>query len=569
MQRTRLTFRNAKRLEEIIMVLVRFGFSDWVGRLRLHRIAARLDFWRRGKITPVPAGSPTGEALRWQRFRQALEELGPTFIKFGQIMANRADLLPPGLVAELEKLQDQVPPFSFEQVAVVIEGEFGQPLAQVFPVFKPDPVASASIAQVHEATLADGKRVAVKVQRPGIEPLIQRDLEVLALLAGLVVRYVPDLRHFDPPGLVEEFRRQILRELDFNMELQNMERFAAMLRDKPSLHVPSTHPKQSSRRVLCMEYIDGTKLAAVLADGAKRFDKPELARNLADLMLEQVFHHGFFHADPHPGNVMVLPDNVVCFLDFGMMGRIRSDEQKTLTDLLAAMVDNDYRHVTSNLLKLFGHSGHEIRGLDNEIADILDTYFDRPLGDIDFGEVFQRMVGVIQQHSLTVPSKFLLMAKALVIAEGVGGQLSPEFSFMNLFGPFARRMAFRRLRPDRLARNAWQQGEDWLDLTQAFPGEILELLQILRRGESTVNFRLRGVEPLRQTIESIGTRLVFGLVLAAILVSSSLVIRAESGPQLFGMSLIGVIGFGIAGIMSFGFLLVIVRHLFHKGGKED
>lgn len=571
MANARLTFRNAKRLEEIIMVLVRFGFSDWVSHLHLGRIATRLAFWRR-RPRPAPSAAvigSAGDSLRWQRLRQALEELGPTFVKFGQIMANRADMLPPALVAELEKLQDQVPPFPMEQVQDLVETEFGRPLAELFPVFEPLPVASASIAQVHKAWLPDGREVAVKVQRPDIQPLIQRDLEVLALLARLVERYVADLRHFDPPGMVEEFRRQILRELDFTQELQNMDRFATMLRGKDSLHVPATHPDSSSRRVLCMEFIHGTKLAAVLSDASGRFDKPELARRLADLMLEQVFHHGFFHADPHPGNVMVLPNNVVCFLDFGMMGRIRPDEQKTLVDMLASMVDRDYHHVTTNLLKLFGHAQHEIRGLESEIADILDIYFDRPLGEIDFGEVFQRMVGVIQQHSLTVPSKFLLMAKALVIAEGVGSQLSPEFSFMNLFGPFARRMALRRLRPDRLARDAWQQGEDWLDLTHALPGELLELLQNLRKGDASVNFRLRGYEPLRQTIESIGTRLVFGLVLAAILISSALVVRAEVGPVMFGMSAIGLAGFGIAGLMSFGFLLGIIRHIFVKGPKGD
>jgi ubiquinone biosynthesis protein len=573
MPRPRLTFRNAKRLEEIIMVLVRFGFSDWVSRLHLGRLARRLAFWRWGRGEPAPGSvrqdSRTPDSLRWQRFRLALEELGPTFIKFGQIMANRADLMPAGLIVELEKLQDQVPPFGPEQVTVLVEAELGAPLASLFSSFNTTPVASASIAQVHEARLHDGRRVALKVQRPDIQPVIERDLEVLGLLARLVVRYVPDLRHFNPPGLVEEFRRQIMRELDFAQELSHMDSFARLFRGTKTIHVPSTYPKFSTRRVLCMEFIQGTKLSAVLSGGNSGFDRSEIARRLADLMLEQVFWHGFFHADPHPGNVMILEGEVICFLDFGMMGRINLDEQKMMVDLLASLVERDYRHVTGNLLRLFGHSVHEDRALETEIGDILDRYFELPLGELDFGEVFQRLVIVVQNHALNVPSKYLLMAKALVIAEGVGSQLSPEFSFMNLFGPFARRLALRRLRPDQFARTIWQKGEDYAELLREFPGEGLELLQAMRRGEFTVNFRLRGAEPLRQTIESVGTRLVFGLVLAAILISSSLIIRAGIAPFLYGVPLVGLIGFGIAAAMSFGFLLIIIRHMFHKTPRGE
>ncbi len=573
MPRTRLTFNNARRLEEIIMVLLRFGFSDWVSRLHLRRLGGKLLFWRQkpsGDAAVNRGNRLTSDAaLRWRRFRLALEELGPTFIKFGQIMANRSDFLPLALISELEKLQDQVPPFAADQVIPLIERELGRPVAEMFPEFNPIAVASASIAQVHEARLQNGQHLAIKVQRPDIEPLIQRDLEVLALLAGLVVRYVPDLRHFNPPGLVDEFRRQILRELDFSLELHNMNRFASMLQDQASLHVPTTYPEFSSSRVLCMEFIEGTKLSLVFADHDQRFDKPLLARRFADLMLEQVFNHGFFHADPHPGNILVLPDNVLCFLDFGMMGRIRPDEQDILVEMLTSMVEHDYRHVTTSLLRLFGHSQHEAHHLENEIADLLDQNLEQALGTIDFGEVFQRLVGIIQQHSLTVPSKYLLMAKAMVIAEGVGMKLSPEFSFMSVFGPFARRMAFKRLRPERLVRAGLERAGDYAALVQEFPGEALEIMQAVRRGDLYINFRLRGIEPLQATIESIGTRLVFGLVLAAILISSSLIIRAGVAPYIYGMSIIGLIGFGIAGIMSLGFLLVIVRHLFKKSSRGD
>lgn len=484
-------------------------------------------------------------------------------------MSNRADLLPPELIVELEKLQDQVPPFAGSLAESIIEEELGEPIATIFPVFNPVPVASASIAQVHEAYLRDGMRVAVKIQRPNIEPMILRDLEILAMIASLADRHIAELRNFDPRGMVSEFHKQILKELDFTQEFHNMERFGQMFRGNNAIHVPKAWKNLTTRKVLTMEYVQGTKLSQIIDGSNDHFDRPLIAGRLAELMLDQVFHYGFFHADPHPGNVMILADNVACFLDFGMMGRIFPDEQKLLIDLLVAMTASDYRQITVNLLRLVGHNTHDIPDLEIEIADLLDLYFDRPMGEIDFGEVFQRLVLLVQSHQLKVPSKLLLMAKALVISEGIGSKLSPDFSFMNLFAPFARKMAMRKLRPDRLARTLFDKGTVYADIVQEFPIEAMELLRGVQRGDLTINFRIRGIEPLRKTIDNVGTQMVFGITLAAILISSSLIIRAEIPPLVNGIPVIGLIGFGIAGIMSFGFLLSIISRVFQKTRKGE
>lgn len=562
------------------MVFLKFGFQEWLKRIRFGKVLAGLKLRPR----PRPDGCPDPDSIpvhpsvfdqarleersSWERLRMALEVLGPTFVKFGQIMSNRSDVLPPGLIVELTKLQDQVPPFPSEQALAMVRTELGDGTERLFSEFNPVPVASASIAQVHEGWLADGCRVAIKIQRPNIEPVILRDLEILAYLARLVERHVPELRHFDPEGMVAEFRRQMLRELDFTLEKANMERFAQCFRGDKRIHVPRSMPHLCSRRVLTMEYVQGIKLGSILEHRLPvQVDRQALADNLAALMLDQVFTHGFFHADPHPGNVMVLPGNKACFLDFGMMGRIHPEEQKNLIDLLSAMPTRNYRHITQSLLHLVGQSSHDVPDLELEIADLLDVYFDRPLGEIDFGELFQRLVLLVQGHNLKIPSKFLLLAKTMVISEGIGSQLSPEFSLLAYFEPFAAKMAMRQLEPERLAKLLLGKAEAYTELVQEFPLETREVLRLLKNGELSINFRLRGVEPLKESVEHTGTRLVFGLVLAAILISSSLMIRANVPPLVYGIPIIGLIGFGIAGIMSFGFLISIIKGLWHKPGK--
>ncbi len=590
------SFSHIRRLEEISVNLIRFGFGEWMDRIRFGRIIRRLSSQASRRAQSRASshgkqddpGSPDLEqgsaqfdwrcvddqqTLRkkshWQRIRMLLEALGPTFVKFGQILSNRADLIEPGLIEELSKLQDQVTPFSADLVETIIRDELLKDPKELFSSFSPQPVASASIAQVHEAWLLDGRRVAVKVQRPDIQTMIMRDLEILELLARLVERYVPEYRHFDPSGLIAEFRKQILRELDFTLELHNMERFSLLFRGNQNIYVPGAFKPLCSHKILTMEFVQGVKLSAILDGTVNGFDREAIAKNLAELMLEQVFFHGFFHADPHPGNVIMLGGGRACFIDFGMMGRIHPDEQRILVELLVAMAGGNYKHITTSLLRLVGHTSHDIPSLEVEIADLLDLYFDRPMGEIDFGEVFQRLVLLIQGHELKVPSKFLLMAKALVIAEGVGSQLSPSFSLMTLFEPFAARMSLRQLRPDRLWKTISTQAESYLELLRDFPIESMELLKAARRGDFTINFRIKGIEPLRQSLENIGTRLIFGIVLAAILISSSLIIRAEVPPIVNGVPVIGLIGFGIAGLMSFGFLITILARLWRKPKKGD
>jgi len=579
----RLGFQHIKRLEEISLILLRFGFKEWLVRLHLGKNlkSLKVPFLKPKKIsipeTDCKESEPETKAKNglntWQRLRCALENLGPTFIKFGQILSNRADILPQALIAELSKLQDQVPAFAPEDAKRILEQELGQGLTKLFLSFNETAVASASIAQVHEAYLHNGRRVAVKIQRPGIEPIIAQDLDIMAFLARLVERHLPEYRQLDPSGMVAEFSKQIRKELDFKLELQNMERFGELFQGSKLLYAPKPWPKFSTGRVITMEFIQGQKLSSLLdasrPQDFKQVNREILAKRLAEAMLEQVFIHGFFHADPHPGNILVLPGDLPCFLDFGMMGRIQKSEQQILAKLLEGLLKQNSHQVTVRLLELANYNPSDVPNLEYEIAEFLELYFDRPMKNLNVAEVFQDLLKIVQNHKIAIPSKYLLLGKALLISEGLGSQLSPDFSLYEYFKIFAAKLALKRLNPEEMLKEGLRYADTYKELIQDFPLDSMQILKLIRQGRLSINFRIKDLEPLARSLEHTGTQLVFGLVLASILISSSLIIRSNVPPLINGVPVIGLIGFGIAGLMSFGFLLAILVRLWRKPKKGD
>lgn len=549
------TFRHPLRLQEFVRVLVKYGLSDWIKGLKLDRIfpfVRTMPGW-----TPE---KPPSEERRWALIRMAFEELGPTFIKLGQIASNRSDVLPMSLIKELTLLQDDVQPFSFHEVRRIVKEEFDQNLDEVFAEFDQKPHASASIAQVHRARLRDGTAVAVKIQRPGIRDLITTDTEIIMYLAGLVQRYFPRSRLFNPVALVEEFKKTIMRELDFSVELQNLERFKELYGTMEKLYVPTPYKSHSTKRILTMEYIRGAHVAEVEQDESGKFDGKAVARTGANIILEQIFAHGFFHADPHPGNILVLDNNVVCFLDFGIMGRIRPQQREFLVQLVLGTVNRDPARVTDALLGLTKQTKRDIdvESLEEDIYDLIESYVDVALGEIDLTRFFTDMIGVIVRHGLKIPSNLMLVTKTLVAIEGIGADLSPDFDLMEVFEPFARRLVLRRFRPRNLVHEGYELAQDYGDFLKSFPVDAKESLQLLKTGKLRIGFRVGGLEPLRRTLDAISYRLVFGLVLASLLVSSSLVIQANVPPLWNEVSVIGLVGFAIAGVIAFGFFVSLI-----------
>jgi len=545
--------------------MVKYGFSEWVRMLRLDKAVPgiRALLARRGR-TKTPRG-----ASRWEIVRLALEELGPTFIKLGQLLSNRTDILPNELIRELSRLQDEVAPIPQQLVLASVREEIGRPIEQVFSQFTEQPTASASIAQVHRATLVSGEHVAVKLQRPGIETMIETDLDIVAYLARLAERYIPASRYLGPVSMVKEFRKHLRRELDFARERQNMERFASMFGRRNDLKVPATYARDSNRHLLIMEYVDGTKVSSVLNDPDARhkvaFDRRIIAERSADLMLEQILIHGFFHADPHPGNIMILPTNTICFLDFGLMGRLHEEERDQLAAAISGMVRRDGAKVTDAVLRLTrSNRAAAYEELVEEIQDLVDDYLDRALRDVNIAELFSDLISLVVSHGLTVPTSLMMVAKALLTIEGVGMHIYPEFTLQPALEEAAKKVVLNRIKPENLARQLSTVGIDYLELLRDMPADVSGITRQLRTGSLTIGFRLRGIEPLRHTLDQIGYRFVFGLVLAAVMISSALIIHAKLPPLWNDIPVIGLAGFGIAGILGLGFLFTIAAKVFRR-----
>lgn len=544
--------------------MVKYGLSEWVRMLRLDKAVPgiRSLLVRRG---PKP---PKG-ASRWEIIRMAMEELGPTFIKIGQLLSNRTDILPNEFIRELSRLQDEVQPIPSKLITIALREELGRPTGEIFRWFEETPTASASIAQVHRAELTGGESVAVKIQRPGIESMIETDLDIVAYLARLAERYVPSSRYLGPTGMVKEFRKHIRRELDFERERQNMDRFSSMFGRRDGLKVPATYPKHSTKRLLIMEYVDGTKVSSVLAnpEGPHKvtFDPATIAERGAHLTLEQILIHGFFHADPHPGNLMILPGSTICYLDFGLMGRLHEEERDHLATAISGMVRRDGAKVTDAVLRLTRASRTaEYEELVDEIQDLVDDYLDRALKDVNIAELFSDMITLVVSHGITVPTSLMMVAKALLTIEGVGMHLYPEFTLQPALEEASRKVVMHRLRPENLAREASTFGLEYLELLRDAPSDVSGIMRMLRTGQLTIGFRLRGLEPVRGTLDNIGYRLVFGLVLAALMISSALIIHAKLPPLWNDIPVIGLAGFGIAGILSLGFLFSLVAKVFRR-----
>lgn len=550
------TYRHLNRYHRIVRVLFKYGFNDLIDRLHIDQyLESGLQMINRKPREQISRLS------RPERLRLVFEELGPTFIKLGQLLSTRPDLIPADFLGELAKLQDDIPPFSPEEVRAILKEELGRYPEDLFHYFDIEPLAAASIGQVHRARLDNGAEVVVKVQRPGIENVIAVDLEILAHIAELMERHLEEVQGHQPMAIVHEFARSLSREIDFSIELANIQRFARQFEHNPTIHVPLVYPELSSDRVLVMEYVIGIKSSRIEVLREQGYNLALIAERGANLVMEQIFLYGFFHSDPHPGNVFVLPDNVICFIDFGQMGRLSLKDREDFTDLVLDLVAGNEQKIVDGVLKVTVQLGEVDReNLARDLGSLMDLYLYRPLGELEAAKILQNLLDLVSRHKLSFKPSLYQMMKALSTVEGLGLMLDPKLELIRLAKPFMRKIRLGRLQPDRIVEDLAVTGTAYLHLLRDLPGELRTILAQLRSGRMRLEFEHRGLKSLDMTLDRVSNRIAFAIVLAALIVGSSLIILSDIPPHWQNIPVIGLIGFLVAGIMGFWLLLSIIRH---------
>ncbi|MDH3346965.1 MAG: AarF/UbiB family protein [Desulfobulbaceae bacterium] len=550
------TYNHLNRYHQILRVLFKYGFNDLVERLHLDQyLESGLKMINRKPREQLEKHS------RPERLRMALEELGPTFIKLGQLLSTRSDFIELEYLKELAKLQDAVPPFPFAEAQRIIREETGKELTELFSYFDETPLAAASIGQVHRARLHDGTELVIKVQRPDIEKIIAVDLEILAHIASLMEQYLEELKGHRPTAIVNEFARSISREIDFTREIANINRFARQFQNNPTIYIPKAFSTYSTERVLFLEYIDGIKASKIIDLKRQKYDLPLIAERGSNLVMEQIFIHGFFHADPHPGNIFILPDNVICFIDFGQMGRLSRKDREDFTDLVLDLVGGDEQRVTDGVLNLTLHYGEIDRnGLSLDLGDLMDRYLYLPLGEMHVGKILQDLLFIVSKHQIYFKPNMYLMIKALSTVEGVGQVLDPGLELIRVAEPFMRRIKTGRLSPRRLLEEVGDTGGNYLGLFRTLPEDIRTILSLLRGGKMKIAFRHSGLEGFENSLDRISNRIAFAIVLASQIIGSSLIVLSGIPPKWHDIPVVGLGGFLLAIIMGFWLLLSIIRH---------
>ena len=523
--------RSIRRYRTILGILIKYGFGHVVEQLNINYY---LELGRR-IVTLGTAPKEIERLTQPERLRLALEELGPTFIKLGQVLSTRPDLIPREYADEFRKLQDRVPSLPFAAINGQLERELGVPAATHFAHLDPQPLAAASIAQVHRGQLLDGTEVVVKVRRPGVDGLVETDLDILMGLAYLIENHIPSGDIYDPTGIVKEFRRIIRREMDFSREGHTIDRFAANFADDATVHVPKVHWEQTGASILTMEYIDGIKVSDFDRLQERGGDLKVIARNGADCLLKQVLVHGFFHGDPHPGNIFILDDNVICMLDYGMVGRLDDDLKYQLAELLVAVLQRDVDRVISQLL----YSGEladevDLKQLKRDLCEFIDDYYEIPLQEIHAGQLLGEFVDILTHYRIKFSPDLILLAKALVTMEGIGRQLDPEFNMIAHLRPFMERLLRERLTPANLSREVWRTAQSYGALAKNLPRDLKELINRINHNKFKIDLEHRGLERLIADIDKSSNRLSFSLLIAALIVGSSLIMQTAKGPLLFG-----------------------------------
>jgi ubiquinone biosynthesis protein len=554
--------RDLSRLHDIVAILIRYGFSDLVERMGLTHALEKAGRALRRDNAPEYAHLPAST-----RVRRALEEMGPTFVKLGQVLATRVDLFEPEWIAEFGKLQDSAPPVPYADIQQQLTEDLGAPPEQVFAEFDPVPLAAASIAQVYRARLEDGSEVVLKVRRPGIRPTIEADLRWLMRLSELAESESPELRSFRPREVVRQFAQSLRRELDFAVECRNAERISENFSNYSDSYNTSTSPiviprvywQYTGERVCVQEYIAGIAGRQLKVVDESGLDRKLLGRRGARAVLKMIVEDGFFHADPHPGNVFYLPDNRIAFIDFGMVGRLTEERREQMIRLLLGLVQHDAARVVEVMLDWTGNGAVDEDGLTLEMQAFVDQYHGVPLKQLRLGTMLSDLVAILRQHQLMLPADLSLLVKAFISLEGMGRELDPDFDIATEAMPMLEQALRARYTPAALLKRGGRAITEALTMIAGLPHDLSHLLRAARRGKLEVHIDIANLKHVGNQLDGAANRLAVSMVVAALIVGSSIVMTVPGGPSLFGLPFFGLTGFLSAGIGGLWLLLSIWR----------
>ncbi len=537
---------SSKRAKEIVKILTKYGFEFVSENTKLGR--------------SIPFIRKKNELIKvynsFERARMVLEELGPTFVKLGQILSTRPDLVGQPFSHELSKLQEEVKPFPYEEVEKQVKKELGKTVEEAYKSFEKKPLASASIAQVHRAVTKSGKQVVVKIQRPNIEEKIKQDLQIMHYIAELAQKHNQAWQEFKLPEIVEEFERSIIKELNFELEGKNIMRFTEMYLNDPKIVIPTYYHDLSSKRIITMSFIKGTPFTELIEkEGDLGFDKPLLARIGAEAYFKQVLVYGFFHADLHPGNMLAMKGNKLAFVDFGMVGWIEEESINDLSKLFIYMIDCDVKNIINQLTIMnLIDEGTNLDNLKMEISDLMQSYYGLDLQEIKLGETATQLMLLLTRYKIRIPKEYTMLSRSLLLVEGTAQKLDPTFNAVETFKPYAQKLAAQKLNPAKIFDKIKTEVLEMEGMTRVIPRTIRNILAKIEGGKIKVEFEHKNLDIFAHELEHISNKIVLAIILGCLIVGSSIAMLATNSMHINGLPIITVLGFGVSAVL--GILLV-------------
>lgn len=541
LRETLIAMRDLPRLKEITAILLKHGMGEFVQRLKLPAAMEKASEWLH-----IPLPDPANSLPTPVRLRQAFEELGPTFIKLGQILSTRVDMFAPEWIVEFEKLQSTVPPIPADQLPAYLKMVLGKAPEELFARFDYQPIGAASIAQVHRATLHDGREVVLKLRRPGIVPKVEADLRILAHIAHLLELEFPDARRYSPSEFVSQFAKSLRRELDLAAEARNMERFCRDFKDDPYIVIPSVHWEFTKADLNVQDFIPGLSANPVSRLLDQQLRPTLLAKRGADAVLKMILLNGCFHADPHPGNVLFLPEDRIAFIDFGMTGRLSHKRRDELVDLLMALAERDEHGMLSVLIDWTGSSPVDEEQFAEDIGEMFFQYDHVPLKDLNISQLINDIMSLIRNHGIMLPADLAMLFKAFITMEGLGRQLDPHFQLVDHLAPFVRQLVLARYKPKAILQRSRATLQDGFNMLTSLPRDLIRMTRDIRHGKFRINLDLKRLEQFGQQIDKSVNRLTMGIVTGCLIIGSSIVMTVKGGPTLLGLPLFGFLGFMVA-----------------------